>query len=508
VAAGGQPIQLKWRCGSDISVSHTGWWIDTVSIAARTCCTGSPIPIPVFSASPQLGGAPLAVTFNDASSGIISNRFWSFGDGHTTNTTQTNFVFVYNSPGTNTVSLTVSSPYGTNTSTRVAYVTVTNRVPHLVADTVSPVMVLGGNGDGQVDPNECNDLILVLRNLGTGGATNVSATLSCSTPGVTVVQATSAYPNIAPGSTGSNLTNFRISTSPAFACGTTINLTLTLTYTGGGDIAAFTPPVPSTGYVITTSTGASIEPGVDDSGNHADDGTTTISLPFNFTFYGTSYSQAALCSNGNIQFNTVDSYYFNSCLPYTGFNDAIVPHWDDLRTDNTGLGIFTSTSGAAPNRIFNIEWRAIYYANNLPLNFEVRLYETSPRIDVIYGDLSGGAGASATVGVQHGSQFTSFECNTGGLDTGLQLTIQPAICPDGGGICQAQPVILAPYQSGSNFNFSFGTLNGYNYTVQYTDSLANPNWQTLQTLPGDGAVHTITVPLTSPAKRFFRLLVQ
>jgi uncharacterized repeat protein (TIGR01451 family) len=421
VVAAGQPIQLKWRCGSDNSVTETGWHIDSVSIAQRVCC----------------GAVP---------------------------------------------------------------------VPYLVADA-TPVSVLGGNGNGQVDPNECNDLSLVIRNAGTGGATNVNATLTCSTPGVTVVRGTSAYPNIAPGSTGTNLTTFRISTSPAFACGTVINLNLALTYTGGSDAANFIPPVGNTGYVITSSSGASIEPGVDDSGNHIDDGTTPITLPFSFTFYGTSYNNASLCSNGNIQFNTVATSYANACLPFASFNDAIVPHWDDLRTDGAGEGIFTSTSGTAPNRIFNIEWRAIYYANNLPLNFEVRLYEASPRMDFIYGDLSG-TGASATVGVQHGNEFASYECNAGGLSQGLQLTIQPATCPDGGGICLAPPVIVGPSRSGSNFTFSFATLNGYNYTVQYTDSLATPNWQTLQTVPGDGSVHTIAVPLTSPAKRFFRLLVQ
>jgi uncharacterized repeat protein (TIGR01451 family) len=509
-AAAGLPIQLKWRCGSDSSIGHTGWHIDTVSLAARTCCNNSPIPIPVFSASPQLGGAPLAVTFNDTSSGIISNRFWTFGDGNTTNTTQTSFVFTYTSPGTNTVSLTVSSPYGTNTSTRVAYVTVTNPVPHLIADTVSPVIVLGGNGNDQVDPNECNDLILVIRNVGTGGATNVSATLSCSTPGVTVVQATSTYPNVAPGSTASNLTNFRISTSPTFACGTTINLNLALTYTGGSDAPVFNPPVGSTGYVITSSTGASIVPGVVDTGNHIDDGVTFINLPFVFTFYGQGFNSAWLCSNGNLQFDTSSTFFGNSCLPYASFNNAILPHWDDLRTDVPAgtAGIFTSTTGAAPNRIFNIEWRASYYSpSGVTVNFEMRLYEASPRIDCIYGNLNG-TGASATVGVQHGTQFTSFECNTGGLSQGLQLTFQPATCPDGGGICQTAPVILGPSRSGSNFTFSFATVSGFNYTVQYTDSLSSPNWQTLQTILGDGSVQTITVPLTTPAQRFFRLLVQ
>ena len=47
-------------------------------------------------------------------------------------------------------------------------------------------------------------------------------------------------------------------------------------------------------------------------------------------------------------------------------NYAIMPHWDDLRTDQQPgcaafpggtCGIFTSVTGTPPNRIFNIEWR-------------------------------------------------------------------------------------------------------------------------------------------------------
>ena len=46
--------------------------------------------------------------------------------------------------------------------------------------------------------------------------------------------------------------------------------------------------------------------------------------------------------------------------------------WDDLRTDdNSGCtgypgdtcGVYTSVSGTAPNRVFNIEWRAVYMAH-------------------------------------------------------------------------------------------------------------------------------------------------
>lgn len=41
VAALGQTVQFKWRCGSDNSNSGPGWWVDTINITAVTCC---PVP--------------------------------------------------------------------------------------------------------------------------------------------------------------------------------------------------------------------------------------------------------------------------------------------------------------------------------------------------------------------------------------------------------------------------------------------------------------------------------
>ena len=93
----------------------------------------------------------------------------------------------------------------------------------------------------------------------------------------------------------------------------------------------------------------------------------------------------------------------------------IFPYWDDLYLVNSGFGIFTSISGTAPNRIFNIEWRAQYFPGSGSANFELRLYEgQSSRFDVIYGAVSGGAN-SATAGVQRDDTcFTEFFCNSPG----------------------------------------------------------------------------------------------
>ena len=96
-----------------------------------------------------------------------------------------------------------------------------------------------------------------------------------------------------------------------------------------------------------------------------------------------------LSSNGNAQFLTNDTAFTNQCLPWTAHNDTICPYWDDLYLVNSGFGIFTSVSGTAPNRIFNIEWRAQYFPGSGSANFELRLYEGQCRFDVIYGTVSG-----------------------------------------------------------------------------------------------------------------------
>jgi len=124
-------------------------------------------------------------------------------------------------------------------------------VPDLAFDSAT---VSGGNGNGVIDTNECNDLSVTLKNIGAAAASNVFATISTSTPGVTITQPNSPYPNIGPGATGTNIVPFSVSTSPAFACGTTINITMALTFTGGTDMVAFT--LPSCVCPNTTVTGS------------------------------------------------------------------------------------------------------------------------------------------------------------------------------------------------------------------------------------------------------------
>ena len=63
--------------------------------------------------------------------------------------------------------------------------------------------------------------------------------------------------------------------------------------------------------------------------------------------------------------------------------------WDRSRNPSSATALASaiaccasSTSGSPPNRIFNVEWRAAYFATGLPVNFEIRLYEGQPRFDL------------------------------------------------------------------------------------------------------------------------------
>ena len=197
---------------------------------------------------------------------------------------------------------------------------------------------------------------------------------------------------------------------------------------------------PPQDHYVVTQIGGSIVPGTIDTGNHGDDVVTNIALPFSYNLYGTNYSSINLSSNGNAQFTTTDTDFSNVCLPWLTHNSSIFPYWDDLRTDlmagcvaypGGACGIYTSISGSAPNRIFNIEWRAVYFSNNIQLaNHELRLYEGQTRFDVIYGTVA--QGNNATAGVQkNDTAFDQYFCNgSGGTANGGQsYTLQACGTP-------------------------------------------------------------------------------
>ncbi len=67
--------------------------------------------------------------------------------------------------------------------------------------------------------------------------------------------------------------------------------------------------------------------------NGYDDGYTVIALPFAFPFYGTSYNNLKICTNGWVSFDvaSTSAVYNNIPIPDASDpNNAIFPFWDDL----------------------------------------------------------------------------------------------------------------------------------------------------------------------------------
>ena len=73
-------------------------------------------PTASFTATPTNGPAALLVNLTDTSTGTITNRFWDFGDGVTTNLTAISLSHTYADAGIRTATLIVSGPGGASTN--------------------------------------------------------------------------------------------------------------------------------------------------------------------------------------------------------------------------------------------------------------------------------------------------------------------------------------------------------------------------------------------------------
>ena len=164
-------------------------------------------------------------------------------------------------------------------------------------------------------------------------------------------------------------------------------------------------------YQFSVSTGSALSPsftGVwtgSQRGRGSNAGrSTAISLPFSFIFDGNTYSTIRLSSHGLISFgSSVSTSYSNSMPSAASSGPAITAFWDNVyisgSAPNQGCN-FTSrirygTVGVSPNRIFVIDYDDISkgYCDGcqygpMYLNWQVRLYEGSSKIEFYYGEMS------------------------------------------------------------------------------------------------------------------------
>lgn len=152
-----------------------------------------------------------------------------------------------------------------------------------------------------------------------------------------------------------------------------------------------------------------------------DDSSVTIPIGFGFEFFGDSFTNVTISSNGFLAFSSAGStVYSNTAIPSTSVPDNFVaPFWDDLNPGAAGA-VYSLLEGVAPNRRLTVAWVDVpHFSAGGAVSFEAILLEGSNEIivqyrDVVFGSLGYDAGGNATVGVENadgtdGTQYLYYQ---------------------------------------------------------------------------------------------------
>lgn len=139
-----------------------------------------------------------------------------------------------------------------------------------------------------------------------------------------------------------------------------------------------------------------------------DDNYTSIPIGFTFRFCGVDYSDVTVCSNGWLRFGigagtSFANWNYNDQVN-SGIQPCVYALYEDVSGDY-GTSLY-QVSGIAPNRVFTWEcrnWLWDYAATSPSVSFQVKLYETTNIIEILYKEESGtvqlNTSGGATIGI-------------------------------------------------------------------------------------------------------------
>jgi PKD repeat protein len=467
--ANGGVFYLRWADADNTQQDH-GIAVDDLMI---TFAISNLPPVANFSGDPTIGLAPLTVNFTSLSSNATGFS-WDFGDGNTS--TDEHPSNTYSNAGTYSVTLAATGPGGTNALTQVNYITVTNAPPPPVVANFT-ADVTGGLGPLTVN------------------FTNLSA------------NATGFTWDFGDGNGGAD-------EHPSNTYSNAGVYSVTLTATGPGGTNALT----QTNYITVTN--APPPPVV---ANFAADVTSGLTpLAVNFT---------SLSSNATgFSWDFGDGNFSTDEHPSNTYSNAGVYSVTLTATGPGGTNALTQTNYIT---VTNLPPPLLVISPGA-LDFGSILTGAVAQASFVVSN-SGGTTLNGTAAVSLApfALLDGTSNSVGNLayaipaaaSTNLAVTFAPSgegsfsnvviFLTDGGnstnaiaGLGFGTPVIIDLASSATEFLFSFLTVPGKSYDVQFKDSLDDPLWQTLQTVPGDGTLKTITNLTAAPAQRFYRLRVQ
>ncbi len=317
----------------------------------------------------------------------------------------------------------------------------------------------------RLDPGESGTLTIHLENISTYTAEGpIQATLSSGNYAMTITDAAGTYPTVAPGGVEVNdADHFGFTTPADCRSGEVANLTLHLTFADGTrDVAVLDIPVgvarstdptgpDAYGYLAYDITDVNypqapvfdwedINPAYGGPGVWADlndwgfeqDDSRVLPLPFEFTFYGHTFDEVTVCSNGWIAMGaTYLTNYRNWRLPSAGGPDnMIAPFWDNLYQAGNGRVCYWHDEAGGR---FIVAWDHMHnQRNGSEISCEVILYDP-----VQYPTLTGDGEIVFQYEIYHDSDSVQMYSTTGIQNENHTVALgiryymwQPSTCED------------------------------------------------------------------------------
>lgn len=133
---------------------------------------------------------------------------------------------------------------------------------------------------------------------------------------------------------------------------------------------------------------------------------TSVPIGFTFLFASTNYTTVNVSSNGYVQFGA-QVYSVTNPISDAGAADGVISGLGGSLQGNPGASISYVTTGVSPNRVFTVQYRDMSIApsasNGESYTFQIRLTETSNKIDIVYGSCNASTRANFQVGLRGSS---------------------------------------------------------------------------------------------------------
>lgn len=210
-------------------------------------------------------------------------------------------------------------------------------------------------------------------------------------------------------------------------------------------------------------------------GNNDDAVSDLIPIGFDFWYMGTRYTEISASTNGWFSFGTIlsDYSYTNSLSTGGTPRPVVAPLWDDLDI-NSNTNVTYKTTGTPGSRIFTIQYLNVkwyYLASGSVISFQVKLYESTGKIEFIYRpELIAASSPSASIGITATATGSGNFLSVNNAGTSVSSTTEANVTTrpsSGKRYAFTPPVPTAP---GS---LTFSGVSGTAMTLHWTDLSSN-----------------------------------